>query len=265
MKRIITGIVLVAAVVGLVLWGHPYLLAGIAAAVAELGLWEFFRLAEKSGGKVARAPGYFFAASIVLSGIARSPSVCILGALVLCLMLVASSAMFSGRELSGFLREVSSALFGVVYVAAPLSLLVWVCLRPGGRALALFALVLVWTGDTMAFFVGSNWGKHKLAPRISPGKTWEGTIASFGSAIGVGLLYVRFFSSGIGYGEAALLSATVNVAAQAGDLAESALKRGAGVKDSSNLVPGHGGVLDRIDALLFAAPVLWYYWWWKTV
>lgn len=264
MKRILTAIVLIPAVIGLILWGHAYLLAGVSVVIAELGLWEFFRLAEASGSRVARTSGYAFAAAIVFAGIARSSSICVLGAVVFFLMLAMTWAMFSGRELAGFLAEVSSTLLGIVYVAVPLSLLVWVCLRPSGRALALFALVLVWTGDTAAFFVGSNWGKNKLAPRISPGKTWEGTLASFGSALGVGLLYVRFFPSGIGYGEAALLSATVNVAAQVGDLAESALKRGAGVKDSSNLVPGHGGVLDRIDALLFAAPVLWYYWWWKA-
>ena len=264
MKRILTAVVLIPAVVGLVLWGHAYLLAGVSVVIAELGLWEFFRLAEASGSRVARAAGYAFAAAIVFAGIASASSVCVLGAIVFFLMLAMTWAMFSGRELARFLAEVSSTLLGIVYVAVPLSLLVWVCLRPGGRALALFALVLVWTGDTMAFFVGSNWGKNKLAPHISPGKTWEGTIASFASAVGVGLLYARFFSSGIGYGEAALLSATVNVAAQIGDLAESALKRGAGVKDSSSLIPGHGGVLDRIDALLFAIPVLWYYWWWKA-
>ena len=264
MKRILTAIILIPAVVGLVLWGHAYLLAGISAVIAELGLWEFFRLAEASGSRVARSSGYAFAAAIVFSGIAQNSSVCVLGAIVFFLMLAMTWAMFSGRELKGFLAEIASTLLGIAYVAIPLSLLVWVCLRPGGRALALFALVLVWTGDTMAFFVGSHWGKHKLAPRISPGKTWEGTLASFGSTIGVGLLYVRFFSSGFGYGEAALLSASVNVAAQVGDLAESALKRGAGVKDSSNLVPGHGGVLDRIDALLFAAPVLWYYCLWRA-
>ena len=228
MKRILTAAVLIPAVIGLILWGHAYLLAGVSVVIAELGLWEFFRLAETSGSRVARTHGYAFAAAIVLAGIARSSSsVCVLGAVVFLLMLAMTWTMLSGRELAGYLREVSSTLLGIVYVAVPLSLLVWVCLRPGGRALALFALVLVWTGDTAAFFVGSNWGKNKLAPRISPGKTWEGTLASFGSAIGVGMLYVRFFSSGIGYGEAALLSAAVNVAAQVGDLAESALKRGA--------------------------------------
>ncbi len=263
MTRILTAIVLIAAVVGLILWGHPYLLAAIAIATAELAVWEFFRLAEARGSAVLRIPGYVFTAAIVAAGIARNLSLCLLGAVVFFLMVLLTVRLFSGQELSSYFGAVSSTFLGVLYASVPLSLLIWVCLQPGGRPLALFGLVLVWTGDTMAFFVGSTVGRHKLAPRISPGKTWEGTAASLASAIAAAMLLARFLLRGTGYGEAAILAATVNVAAQIGDLAESALKRSAGVKDSSQLVPGHGGVLDRIDALLFAAPVLWYYWLWK--
>jgi phosphatidate cytidylyltransferase len=130
-------------------------------------------------------------------------------------------------------------------------------------------MVCVWAGDIAALYVGRAFGRHKLAPRLSPGKTWEGSIASIlGSIAAVGivlwiseLLVVRgnlllHISEPIW--QTLLLAAIVNVAAQLGDLLESAVKRGAGVKDSGNMLPGHGGILDRIDALLVATPVLWF-------
>ncbi len=144
-----------------------------------------------------------------------------------------------------------------------------------GAIFMLFVMLIVWAGDIAAFYVGRAIGKHKLAPRVSPGKSWEGSVASVGAAVVVGLLLFRFLlpiykglvqlrllspdpSSGIPEGDLLpsgwwlLFAVCVNVAAQLGDLVESALKRGAGVKDSGSLLPGHGGVLDRIDALLFA-------------
>ena len=265
MTRILTAVLLIPLVVCLVLWGPSYLLAAIVLAITEMALWEFFRLAEATGTRPARVLGYTFGAAIAVLSLVQPIAVCILGVTVLSLMVLLGWAMVSQKELAGVLASASSTFLGVFYVAAPLSLLVWVGLRPGGRWAVLFALIAVWIGDSVAFFVGSAWGKHKLAPRISPGKTWEGSAGSLTAAVLAGLIFARFFWKGTAYSEAAVLAVVINMAAQIGDLAESALKRGAGVKDSSNLVPGHGGVLDRIDALLFAAPVLWYYWLWKAV
>jgi phosphatidate cytidylyltransferase len=142
-------------------------------------------------------------------------------------------------------------------------------------------MLLVWSGDIAAYYVGRTFGKHKLAPRISPGKTWEGAFGSVLGAVVLGILLFRFMEPIAnafrrihllppGEGHAAVtvpqvmltpiwlvvvFAISVNVSAQLGDLVESAMKRGAGVKDSGTLLPGHGGVLDRIDALLFALPV----------
>jgi phosphatidate cytidylyltransferase len=255
----------------LVLWGHPYLLTVVVILITEVGVWEFFRLAESSGSGVLRIPGYAFASLFAASW--ASPRWFsfreLLGATTYIFPLVLLAwALLSNRKLNGFLGSVASTLLGILYVSVPLSLLVWICTSDGfpernGRYLVLFGLILVWTSDTMAFFIGLAWGRHKLWPRISPGKTWEGSAASLVAAVLVGFFFVRFLGRNVNYIEAAILSVLINIAAQLGDLAESALKRGAGVKDSSNLLPGHGGVLDRIDALLFAAPVLWYYWLWK--
>jgi len=180
----------------------------------------------------------------------------------------------------------AAATFGFVDVAVPLAMLVQLRQQGSGAFLILYLLIVVWMGDTVAYYTGRALGRHKLAPRISPGKTWEGTLGSLVGAIVCGTLvfaYSRPISSGLisagllTPGQAylpplmpplwhfAALSAAINVAAQIGDLAESLIKRGAGVKDSGTILPGHGGMLDRIDALLFAAPVLWYYAAWRVL
>ena len=154
-------------------------------------------------------------------------------------------------HISGF------TLLGVIYTTIPLSIIVWVKSQPGGGPLALFTMAAVWASDSTAYFVGKAMGRHLAFPRISPKKTWEGVAGSVAGALLVGVgSHILYFHDWT----VIVLALAVNVAAQLGDLAESALKRSAGVKDSSQLVPGHGGVLDRIDALLFAAPLLWYYW-----
>ena len=139
-----------------------------------------------------------------------------------------------------------------------------------GPSLVTYLLCVVWAGDIAALYVGRTLGRHKMAPQLSPNKTWEGAVGSMaGSLLAAGgllalehLLTVRFDSAKLSYPDEVwywmFLAAVVNASAQVGDLAESALKRSAGVKDSGTLLPGHGGVLDRIDAILVAAPVLWY-------
>jgi len=277
MKRIITGILLIAAVVSLVLWGPFYLLVAASLLISLLGLWEYFRLSEAAGVAPFRAPGYLLAVawSLVLasdSGIAKrgylhpssfsATTILAVGALLAMVWLTIT--LLPGIDKIRLLRSPRFAvLLGVFYVTVPLPLFVWIWRQDDGPFYVLFTLVVIWTSDTAAFFIGKNFGKHKSSPRISPNKTWEGTIASFVAALLVGWITARYFW-GDGYAEPLALAAALNVAGQLGDLAESGLKRSAGVKDSSQLVPGHGGVLDRIDALLFAAPVLWYYWLWHT-
>ena len=265
MRRILTALILIPLVVALVLWGPPYLLVAVQFLITLAGLWEFFRLAETAAGvQPLRIPGYMFAAAIAPLSLSVSLPQGIVAVAMLFLMVMLVAAMLPGRALADYLKSVSATLLGVLYVAVPLCLLVWVCLQSDGRYWTLFTLIVIWIGDSVAFFVGSAFGKHKSFPQISPNKTWEGTAASFGAALWVGLLYALFVWEGDRPWELVVFAALLNIAGQLGDLAESALKRSAGVKDSSQLIPGHGGVLDRIDALLFAAPILWYYWLWKA-
>ena len=152
----------------------------------------------------------------------------------------------------------AASAFALLYIGVPFAFLLDLFAGHGYR-IVLCLFLLVWVGDSAAYFVGRALGRHKLAPVLSPGKTVEGTAASLAATVAVGYwLLPAWF--GLNAAHAFLLPVIVNVAAQLGDLAESALKRSAGVKDSSTLLPGHGGVLDRVDSLLFAAPALWYYW-----
>jgi phosphatidate cytidylyltransferase len=172
----------------------------------------------------------------------------------------------------------AASTFAFAYIAIPMALLVEIRHQPAGAIWVIYTLLAVWAGDIFAYFVGKSIGRHRMSPDISPKKTWEGAIASIVASILVGVLWFQHASqisafllraglidprSGM-FGleqprlwPVMLLSAVVNIAAQLGDLVESLIKRGAGVKDSGSILPGHGGMLDRIDAMLFAVPVVW--------
>jgi phosphatidate cytidylyltransferase len=184
------------------------------------------------------------------------------------------------KDMRMALPAAAASAFAPVYIAMPLGLLG--ALREGAGVAVVFALFSVWAGDTAAYYVGRSLGKHKLAPVVSPNKTWEGAIASLIASIAVAALVCRFrapishwFAQGtvfmldnpvrlstpesLPWLQIVVVGVLVNVAAQIGDLFESAIKRGAQMKDSGSLIPGHGGILDRIDALLFAIPAVWLY------
>jgi phosphatidate cytidylyltransferase len=184
------------------------------------------------------------------------------------LALVLLAWMGFRAPLNRVLPDAALGLFGLIYVAYPLTLVPMIWNRDDGKPLLLFLMVCVWAGDIAAFYVGRRYGRHKLS-RLSPNKTWEGSLASVAGSVLAGLAVVftgELLSTHYGntvlhivepIWQSVALAAIINVAAQLGDLLESAIKRGAGVKDSGTMLPGHGGVLDRIDALLLAAPVLW--------
>jgi phosphatidate cytidylyltransferase len=160
-------------------------------------------------------------------------------------------------DLSETLPRASTMLLGVLYVFGS-----WRCailLREAGWPWLLFALAINWVGDMSAYYVGKNLGMHKLARQISPAKTWEGAIASAVASVAFGVAFLQRFAPGSTILEMVALSALANVAGQLGDLAESALKRGAGIKDSGSILPGHGGLLDRVDSALFTMPAVYVY------
>ena len=274
MRRILSALVLIPLVLYPILFGPAYLLVILLLLATALGLWEAFRLvrailAPGAGFPLMEAVGYPFGLvlalglSVVELPVSDPRLIIAVVASSIALAVISVVAFTQGREVRWFTAG-PAAFIAVLYIAVPLGLLVWVCRQTDGTFHLLFALIVIWAGDTAGYYVGKNFGKHKSSPRISPNKSWEGTVASFAAALLVGAIASLYFWGGDGYAEPIALAAFLNVAGQFGDLAESGLKRRAGVKDSSHLIPGHGGVLDRIDALLFAAPVLWYYWLWKT-
>jgi len=148
---------------------------------------------------------------------------------------------------------------GILYVGWLLSYLVALRDLSAGRDWVFFALFTNFGSDTAAFFIGRTWGRHRLAPKISPGKTWEGAIAGVFGAIILGLALVTLLNLPLGYGHAVILSLLISIFGQFGDLAESLFKRNIGVKESGKLMPGHGGLLDRMDSIVFTSVVVYYY------
>jgi phosphatidate cytidylyltransferase len=167
------------------------------------------------------------------------------------------------------MADASSSVLCLLYVGLTLTAVPALREDPNGPSLVVFLMCVVWAGDMAALYVGRAWGRHKLAPTLSPNKSWEGSLGSVagsllvaGALLGLAEVFENWYSWKLTYPDGVwywlVLAVMVNVAAQVGDLVESALKRSAGIKDSGTLLPGHGGVLDRIDALLLAAPVMWY-------
>jgi phosphatidate cytidylyltransferase len=271
MKRVLTALILIPVVLLLVfLWPQSSWLFTLAVAVvAIIAAWEFLGLAQNSGANPPRlavlgAILALFACNLIWDQRDHTAAIVVvlsLGLLVFCTFF---------RPVDMMLADASTSIFCFLYIGTTLITLPSLREEANGPSLVAFLLCVVWAGDMAALYVGRAWGRHKLAPSLSPNKTWEGALGSIlgsllvtGALLGLAhLLITQWNRAWLSYPEDVWywlnLAVIINIAAQVGDLAESALKRSAGVKDSGSLLPGHGGVLDRIDALLLAAPVLWY-------
>jgi phosphatidate cytidylyltransferase len=275
LRRILTALVLIPIVLALVWWGPAWLLAAIAALIAILALVEFFDLGERIAMRPFRkwtivcAAGLFYAQySLGLVethslaegySIVRSAAGGVLSIEAVLLVFI-FGAVAIGLVTRWALHEVLPALSissaGLLFVVLPFSYLVRLNeINLVGRKLVLFTLCLVWAGDILAYFVGRGLGRVPMAPALSPNKTWEGALGNLLASLLVGVFFAKWLQ--VDAVEMLVIAGLANIAGQMGDLIESAWKRGAVVKDSSNLLPGHGGVLDRIDSLILASPVVW--------
>jgi len=267
MKRVVTALILAPLVLALVFLGPRWLIVLAVGAVALLAGWEFLGLTEQCGAKPPRV-AVMVALAALFAGNFEWPDQTLVLFSALALGLLAYCTFAAPVERA--LVDAVSSVFTLVYVGLTLLTLATLREQPNGPTLVVFLLFVVWAGDITALYVGRTWGKRKLAPAISPNKTWAGTVGSVAGSVVVaaglwwlGSYLAQLNISRLSFNDEAwwwwlIVAVVVNVAAQVGDLAESAMKRSAGVKDSGKLLPGHGGVLDRIDALLLAAPVLWY-------
>jgi phosphatidate cytidylyltransferase len=297
-QRVATAVVLIPLVLLLVLKAPLYVLAIVAGAVALLAIIEFLKLVTHYAVQPLGPATYAFVAAffvfVIVASTNRTPlvettsmlyGITLAAALAPFVFLTVAMRMKPSGLTSGYPAAAASA-FAFVYIAIPMALLVAIRQQPAGAIWTIYTLLAVWAGDVFAYFVGSSLGRHRMSPEISPKKTWEGAVASVLASVIVGTLWIQH-ATGISsallrvglidrrdgmFGleqpqlwPIILLSAVVNIAAQLGDLVESLIKRGAGVKDSGTILPGHGGMLDRIDAMLFAVPVVWAYGAWRLM
>ncbi len=295
-KRIATAAVLIPVVLLLALKAPLYVLAIVSGAVALLAIAEFLKLVTPYGvlplGSATYAFVAIFFAYVMFASSNRTPEDAttallygIAVAAALAPFVFLTVAMRRDNLATGYPAAAASA-FAFGYIAIPMALLVAIRQQPAGAIWTIYTLLAVWSGDIFAYFVGKSLGRHRMSPEISPKKTWEGAVASILASVLIGTLWIQH-APGISsallriglidrrdgmFGleqpqlwPIILLSAVVNTAAQFGDLVESLIKRGAGVKDSGTILPGHGGMLDRIDAMLFAVPVVWAYGAWRLM
>jgi phosphatidate cytidylyltransferase len=295
-QRIATAVVLIPLVLLLVLKAPAYLLVLVAGAVALLAIAEFLKLAAHYTIRPLALSTYIFSAAffvfIIIAASGPTPLMEAASALygitvaaALAPFIFLTVAMRRADLRTGYPAAAAST-FAFAYIAIPMALLAEIRRQPAGAIWVIYTLLAVWAGDIFAYFVGKAMGRHLMSPRISPKKTWEGAVASVVASILVGVIwfhYATHLSEGllrVGLIDArsgmfsqeqpplwplVALSVAVNLAAQLGDLVESLIKRGAGVKDSGSILPGHGGMLDRIDAMLFAVPIVWAFRAWQLM
>jgi phosphatidate cytidylyltransferase len=248
MKRLLTAISLLAVALYLLFLSPTWLFTTAAVIMGLLCYREYSDLVKGHG---IQRPGVFG----VLAGVFLlfSPQQYVLLGITV-LVLAAFVTALRAEYLKDILPEVACAFLGAFYTFAP-----WrfaMILRGVSVHLLFFGLALNWAGDSIAYYAGRRLGKHKLAPVVSPKKSWEGAIAAVCGAVVFGVLYLGHFMPQVALWKVVLIAVMANIGGQMGDLAESAVKRGAGVKDSGNLLPGHGGMLDRVDSSLFALPIV---------
>jgi phosphatidate cytidylyltransferase len=296
-KRVFTAAVLIPLVLLLVLKAPLYGMAIVAGAVALLAIAEFLKLTTHYGVQPLWQPTYAYVAVffvfVILAAGGHTPLV-ETTALIYAVAVCAALATFffltiamRGTDLARGYPAAAASTFAVAYIAIPVALLIGIRQLSAGAIWVIYTLLVVWAGDIFAYFVGKSLGRHLMSPRISPHKTWEGAVASILASVIIGTLWLQhapgislsLLKAGLierrdgifseqqlpALASLILLSAIVNIAAQLGDLVESLIKRGAGVKDSGSILPGHGGMLDRIDAMLFAVPVVWAYRAWQLM
>ena len=262
MKRLLTALVgIPVALVAVFRLPGGWFLLGVVA-LLEIAVLEYIKIGEHwaPGGVLRSLLALVPTASLLMAGgllpteLGGLEGALLWLALVLITVGSGTLAISARAPIDQGAASIGLIAFGIPYFALPTASLYR--LQDFDPWVLVLLLAIVWLGDSGAYYVGKTWGRHKLAPRVSPNKTWEGSIASTGAGLLAAAVW-SYWRLGEVDGWILLVAVLGSIAAQIGDLVESLLKRGAGVKDSGQILPGHGGMLDRMDALLFAAPVMW--------
>jgi len=258
-KRVITSIVLVP-ILYIIVWELPAgYFAGLALLAAVLGQHEFYQMDRARGKKPLALLGMALGAIIILEfthpllpGVAKLT-------LTAGLLVIMLARLFSEQPVEGAGEDIAATLLGVMYVALLFGYQVGIRLGPSGKQWLVLMYLVIWASDTGAYYVGTAFGRHRLYEKISPKKSIEGLVGGVLASVIVALICRIWFLHSLHIGDAVFLGVILAIVGTLGDLVESLLKRSSGVKDSGTLIPGHGGILDRMDSMLFAAPVLYYY------
>ncbi len=260
-KRVITGLLFLP-IFYLVAWVlPPVYFTALVLAAAAVGQYEFYRMAQARGSHPDVVLGIALGAMIVLEFYQPLlPAMGNIFPVAASALLIMVARLFSPRPVDGAIEDVACALLGVFYVALLFAYQVGV-LRTGadGKQWLVFLYFIIWASDIGAYSIGIPFGKHRLYEKVSPKKSVEGLLGALSASAAMALLCRVWFMPPIGAGEAVAIAIVLSVVGTIGDFVESLFKRSAGVKDSGVIIPGHGGILDRMDSMLFAAPVLYYY------
>ena len=261
MKREITGLILIIVVVASIQIPSPIPFLALVLLVSLLAYREFDRLARAKGMDAAWPGGVFFSWALVLSF--YLPWLKIEWVIPAALFVIPLLYLTPKKGKEQVLARVAIAVYTILYTGLLLGYMAGLKMMDDGghmaRNLLYFLFLVVCGSDTGAYYVGKTFGRHPLAPVLSPKKTIEGSVAGLGSAVLLALAAKYTFLTAMPIAHAVLLALFLGVISQLTDLIESMFKRSASVKDSSSFLPGHGGILDRIDSLAFAGPVMYYY------
>jgi len=255
-KRILTVVIGVPLLIAVICFSPAWVFTIVILFAALLSLNEFYSMTSPDATQLIVFVNYLSTAGLFCSLLVKGLFYIAIIPLFIILPLALFMARYRMRPPT--IDEIGRILMGPFYICLPLMLLVVIFGIPRGQWWVLFILSVIFSGDTGSFYVGRSWGKHKLS-RISPGKTWEGTIGGLLSNIAAAVIFRYLFFPSLSIISVVVLAIGLGISGQIGDLAESMLKRISKVKDSGRVLPGHGGMLDRIDSLLFSIPILYLY------
>ncbi len=264
LRRWLTALILLPLLLLVILKGGHTLFILVVLLVSGLGQWEFLGMFTPESDWGRRSKTIVLGSLLIISFCTAQRGIHLcnpsgpLFILVWCLFILMLFYLATYGHIPELSRDLSINALGLLYIPLLLGHLVWLRYLPNGEWWLVWLLAVMFAGDTAAFYTGLNLGRKKLYPDVSPGKTWEGTIGGLAGAVIAGIVVGRWLLPEARTGSLAGLALILGVMGVLGDLFESMLKRQAHIKDASNLLPGHGGMLDRLDSLLFAAPAVVY-------
>jgi phosphatidate cytidylyltransferase len=258
LRRWLTGLILVPLLVIIILFCSEAVFCAVIILFILGGVWEYNHMVFGNGFVKEKTEGLIFAVIIPLF-VFLGNNQHLLAVLALSILLVFILFVLSIKESKFDVLSVPKVVFGIMYIPFLMSYFISLRMMEKGILWIFFVLVLAFAGDIAALYAGKSFGKHKLVPFVSPGKTVEGLVGLIlGSTISC-LIFAYYLLPGISLMQIAILAFAGSIIGQLGDICESAIKRNYGIKDASSLLPGHGGILDRLDCLIFIAPFVYYY------